>query len=576
MLQGLSVAEGAAMGKVFLYSTDVSCVLKREVAEKDVDAETTRYSEAWDSVEKYYESAVEEAARDLGREEADILRSHLLILRDPYFVDEVPGRISADRTNAEWLVSEGVHRIAKALSDSPDPYLRERAVDVEDVGRQLLHRLLQMEGIDHLPGHEAVVVVARELTPSDVLRLKHSRVLAMVTELGTATSHAAVIAKPLGVPVVMGVPGLSQATRDGDIIFVDGWTGAVHLNPDAASAERFAQRIREAQDQRVRITDDVDLPAQTTDGVRITLLANIAHPEETRAALECGAEGVGLFRSEFAFLAKARQLAEEEQFIIYRAVVEGMAGKPVVIRTLDLGGDKLVPHHERQPEANPFLGWRSIRISLQMKESFRTQIRAIVRASVAGPTRIMFPMISTVDEVIEVNQVTDQVIRELTDEGTVTDVHVPRGIMVEVPSAAVNIRAFLPHADFVSVGTNDLVQYTLAVDRSNPRVASYYRPCDPAVLRLIRHTAWSARRARKEAAVCGEMAGRARYVPLLVGLGIEELSMAPNFIPAVKHMIRHVSFADAAMLARDALACATAAEVDRLVEDFVHRIPGVW
>lgn len=576
VFEGLPVAEGVALGSVFLYSTDVSCVLKRSVPPGEVEGEVARYVAAWESAQTYYGAAIEEATRDFGQDEADILRSHLLILRDPYFMEELPELIRSAHTNAEWLVSEGIHRVAGALAASPDPYLQERAADVQDVGRQLLHRLLQLEEIGHVPGHEAVVVVARELTPSDILRLRHSRVLAIVTELGTATSHAAVIAKTLGVPVVMGVTGLSQAARNGDTVCVDGWTGVVHLNPEPVALKHFARRVREAQDQRIRIVEDVSLPAVTVDGVHIALMANVAHADETRAALAAGAEGIGLLRSEFAFLAKGRLLTEDEQVAIYRAVIEGMEGRPVVIRTLDLGGDKLVPHHERQPEANPFLGWRSIRISLQMKESFKTQIRSILRASVAGPTRIMFPMISTVDEVIEVNGVMNEVLKELEAEGIPCDAKILRGIMVEVPSVAVNIRPFLPHTDFLSLGTNDLVQYTLAVDRSNPRVASYYRPCDPAVLRLIRHTAWSARRARKQAAVCGEMAGRARFAPLLVGLGADELSMTPSLIPSVKHVIRQISFADAAVLAQEALSCATSSEVERLIESFISRVPGVW
>ncbi|MBN1424311.1 phosphoenolpyruvate--protein phosphotransferase [Candidatus Fermentibacteria bacterium] len=574
IVQGLPVAEGVALGRAFVYSTDVSCVLRREVPDQEVDHEISRFVEAREDVERYYEAAVEEAVRDLGQEEADILRSHFHIVRDPYFMEEVPELIRSQNVNPEWLVSEGVHRIAKTLGDSPDSYLRERATDVEDVGRQLLHRLLQMEGIGHIPGHEPVVVVARELTPSDILRLKKSRVLALVTELGTATSHAAVIAKPLNIPVVMGITGLMNSVRTDDTIFVDGSKGEIHLNPDPAAARLFQRRIREAQDHRVRIVEDTTLPALTTDGVKVSLLANLAHPEETHAALAAGAEGVGLFRTEFAFLAEGRLLDEDEQYAIYEAVVRGMAGRPVVIRTLDLGGDKLVPHHERQLEANPFLGWRSIRISLQMKESFKIQLRSILRASASGPTSIMYPMISTVDEVIDVKAVVDEVMRDLMREGLDYNPQIPQGMMIEVPSAAVNIRAFLPHTDFVSIGTNDLVQYALAVDRNNPRVASYYRPCDPAVLRLIRHTAWTTRRARKHTSVCGEMAGRPRYAPLLIGLGVDELSMAPNLIPAVKHIIRNTSLADAAVLARDTLACSTATEVEKLVDTFVANIPG--
>ncbi len=562
------------MGTVFVYAPEVSCVIRREVPREEIEAEIARYLSAWTSTEKYYQLAVDEAARDLGKEEAEILKSHLEILRDPYFTEELPTLIRSEHANAEWFVSEGVRRISATLAESPNPYLRERAVDVEDVGRQLVHRLLQLEWVESVPHQEPVVVVARELTPSDVLRLRGSPVLAMVTELGTATSHAAVIAKPLGVPVVMGVPGLSQLARRGDTVFVDGSTGTVYLNPDPASREVLAQRIHEAHERDVRIKRDVHLPAFTRDGVRIHVVANIADPEETRTAIESGAEGVGLFRSEFVFLKENRLLDEEEQLAIYRAVVEGMGGLPVVIRTLDLGGDKLVPHHERQPEANPFLGWRSIRISLQMREGFRTQIRSILRASLVGPTHILFPMVSTVDEVIEVNQVLEEVIDALKAEGFAGDFRLPRGIMIEVPSAAVNIRAFLPHADFVSIGTNDLIQYTLAVDRSNPRVASYYRPCDPAVLRLIRHTAWTAHRFKKRVAVCGEMAGTTRYVPLLIGLGVEELSMTPSAIPAAKHLIRKICFSDASALAHDALGCATASEVDHLVDEFIHTKTG--
>ncbi len=567
------MAEGLALGPIHLYAEDLSCVIRSELSPHDVPKEIVRYKAAHDSVTEYYEVAVEEAQRELGEEEAAILRSHQMILEDPYFKEELPLLVQKRLLNAEWLVLEGVQRLADTLGKSPDPYLRERVADVQDIGKQLIHRLLDIDWEAQMPGREGVVIVARDLAPSDIVRLKSAKILALVTDQGTPTSHSAIMARLLGIPVVMGAGEVSKTALSGDMLFVDGNSGLIHLNPDPRAIRRYHRKMQAAESRRTKILLAAAEPAITTDGVRITMLANIVEAEEASAALKAGAEGVGLFRTEMSFLAQGRLLSEDEQYEIYRDAVEGMKGAPVVIRTLDLGGDKLIPFMDQPAEANPFLGWRSLRVSLHHSDVFKVQLRAIVRASLHGPVKIMFPMISTTDELKRAMAILDEVEEEFAHESHGHAGQMNRGIMIEVPSAAIIIDALLPLVDFISVGTNDLVQYTLAVDRNNPRVSSYYRPADPSVIRLIRRTARWARRLNKPVSVCGEVAGQPRFAPLLIGLGISQLSMTPSLIPEVKHVIHHSSHEQSVALARRALRCSEASEVEEMLHEHYRRIP---
>jgi len=574
---GISISEGIALGPAHIMAEDLSCVVKTTIAIDNIEHELARYHEAHRWVSDYYRAAIDEAERELSDNEVAILKSHQMLLNDPYFADEIPQLISENHLNAEWLVLEGVRRMTDTLGQSTDPYLRERVADVQDIGKQLVHYLLDLDLEEQIPSDRGVIVISREVVPSDIVRLKKSGIKALVTDRGTQTSHAAIMARSLGIPVVMGTRGLSRIVKNGDIIFVNGYDGLVHINPDESTLYGYRNLMEDEENRKSRKQALASEPAITLDGRRIRLVANLVDSSETNAAHNAGAEGVGLFRSEISFLASGRLLSEDEQYEIYRSVVLGMNGAPVVIRTLDLGGDKLIPFmdHDHEPESNPFLGWRSVRISLYHKDVFKVQLRAIIRASMHGPVKVMFPMISTVDELRDANSILDEVMNELYPEPQKHHGGLERGIMIEVPAAAVLIDALLPHVDFISIGTNDLIQYTLAVDRNNPRVSSYYRPADPAVIRLIRRTTRWAARLGKPVSVCGEVAGQTRFTPLLVGLGISELSMAPGLIPEVKHIIKHMRYEDTVKMARHALRCAEAMQVDEMLEDFISDIPAI-
>jgi phosphotransferase system enzyme I (PtsI) len=501
---------------------------------------------------------------EVGAGEAAIFGAQLLMLGDPELVEKAERAIQEGFRNAEWAIEGAGEEVASGLAALSDEYLRARAVDVRDVASRVVAVLQGRTEHPMADLREAVVVVGEELMPSDTAHMDRGKVLGFVTEGGSSVSHAAILARTMGIPAVVGASGAVAAIMPGDTVVADGDTGAVLARPDATELGAWRARREGWWARQEGLRHLAALPAVTTDGHRVELAANIGSLEDVAAALGHGAEGVGLFRTEFLFMGRASPPDEEEQFEAYRGVAEAVAGRPVIIRTLDVGGDKLIPWLGTLNEANPFLGLRGIRLCLAREEVFLTQLRALLRARACGDVRIMFPMVADADEVRAARRLLEKAAAQL-GEGGASAGDLPVGIMVELPAAALLADVLLREVDFVSIGTNDLTQYTLAVDRTNATVAPLADALHPAVLRLIAGVAEAGRRQGKWVGVCGDLAGEPLAAPVLVGLGVEELSMAPSLLSAVKEAVRAVSRSGAEDVARKALACRTAAEVRELL-----------
>jgi len=521
-----------------------------EITAEAVPGELARFASAVDAVRAALTALRAQVARTSGEDNAAIIDAQVLMLDDPALVEGVRERIGTAHKTARQAVVEVVEQLAAGLEAVPDEYIRQRATDVRDAGRQLVAFL---DGETATP-EAAGVVVTPELTPSQAAALDGDKVDGIVSGGGGRTSHAAFLAAARGIPAVFGVGEAWRQVRDGDTLVVDGNRGVVTVNPAAEELEAFRAQRAAWLAERAALARLRDLPAETADGRRrVELAANIGEPGDVAAALASGAEGIGLFRTEFLFLERTDLPSEEEQFQAYRAVLEGMGGWPVIIRTLDAGGDKPVAALGLPAEDNPFLGHRAIRICLDRTDVFATQLRALLRASAYGRLLIMFPFIASVDEVRRAKAVLAEVKAGLDREGIAYDPNVQVGVMIEVPSAAVTADLIAPEVDFFSIGSNDLTQYTLAVDRTNERVASYYNPLHPAVLRLCKQVIDAAHGAGIWAGMCGEMAGDPQAIPILLGLGLDEFSMSPQALPKAREIIRSLTMDEAEARARAAL-----------------------
>ena len=448
-------------------------------------------------------------------------------------------------------------------------FFRHRVDDFQDVANRLLRVLLKTEDFGTTLKKPAVIV-AHHLTPSDTARFDRGKILGFATELGGKTSHVSILARSMGLPAVVGVERLIRRIRPGDTTVVDGNTGMVHINPTEKVQSGYVKRKQQYAVYRKRLSKDINLPTVTADGVEISLQANVSMMPDVSLAALYKSDGIGLFRTELPFLTAGKLLGEEEQLKIYKAIVESMPGKTVTIRTLDLGGDKFLPFQDVQNELNPFMGWRSIRIFLQEKDVFKAQLRAIFRSSAFGKVRVMFPMISSVEEIIEINDIVEETKNELLRERIPFNEDIPVGIMVEVPSAAIMAGEYISHTDFFSIGTNDLIQYTLAVDRNNVKVARFYQPLNPAILRLVQQTIQAAATAGKSVSVCGEMAGNPLYTGMFLGFGLRQFSMSPLMLPEMKERIRVVTIEECEALSRRVLSSYQSEDIEKILWNF-HR-----
>ena len=562
MLAGCAVSAGFCRGKVYILDRFSDNVIKVAKVGARGD-EQRKFSQALEKVKIetiYMEKRVSET---LSEDDAAIFHTHLMILEDRGFSSKV-GELIDQGVGATRAVHDVVHHYVHAFSAMEDPYLRERSADMEDIGRRLIDCL---EGNDKsaVTLKEKRVIVTEEIFPSDLAMLDHDKILGIVTEKGNIYSHAAIMAKSLGIPAVLGVSGLVEASNVKDEIIVDGTSGHIYINPDGAIKKEYERLEQDHAGRQKELEGLRDMPAVTRDNVTVVLNANIGLISDVRVANAHGAEGVGLYRTEFPYMTRTTFPDRHQQAAIYRKILEAFPGQSVVIRTLDIGGDKGLPYFNHPHEENPFMGWRSIRFSLERQDIFREQLAGILLSASAGAPSIMFPLISSVDEIRQVKEIFASVRKELELEGHELRTDIPLGIMVEIPAAVQIIDYLLKEIDFVSIGTNDLIQYTLAADRNNPLVKQYYDPCHPAVLHSIKRVADAAAKAGKKASVCGEMAADPLNALLMLGMGIREFSLSAPSIPVVKQAIRSHSIAECNTLARQVLACVSSADVrDRL------------
>ncbi len=567
VFRGIGVSPGIAIGRALVIEARRPRA-KREILDSArVPAEVARLTRALEDTRRQITEAQGRIAKEVGAQYSRIFDAHLLILEDRLLAEETIKYIQAQRVNAEYAVQEILEPVRQAFSRIEDGYLRERRSDVDDVGDRILRNLLGQRVTIHVERPGETILLAHELTPSDTAALQRGAILGVATETGGRTSHSAIMARSLEIPAVVGVETICAHVKNQDTVILDGLEGLLIVRPDREILGHYHARQQHLAYVGRTLHKLGGLPAETVDGYRVRVTANIEFPAELPQAKDHGAEGIGLYRSEFLYLNRPDLPAEEEHFAVYRAVAADMQPRPTIIRTLDFGGDKLASAIQLASEENPSLGLRAIRLCLHRPDMFRAQLRAILRASAFGPLRIMYPMISGVAEVRAANALLDEVKDELTEAGIAYDKAIQVGAMIEIPSAAVIADLLAAEVDFFSVGTNDLIQYALAIDRINEQVAYLYEPLHPAVLRMLRTVVSAAHNEGIWVSMCGEMAGDPLYSLLLVGLGFDELSMTPASIPLVKRMIRSVTYRQAADLAQQLFGCATAPEVERLLRN---------
>jgi phosphotransferase system enzyme I (PtsI) len=562
-VQGISASQGIAYGEVFVYLlSDVEVPSYHVDASKRIE-EVARFDQALLTTRQQISKIQDEVEKNLGKAEALIFDAHLLVLEDQALIGETIREFETSGCNIETCFNKISARYIQAFSEIDDEYLRERAGDIRDVAQRVLQNLLGQAENSLSKLAEKRIVVANDLSPSDSASIDRSAALGIVTDGGSKTSHAVIVARSMKVPAVVGVRNLTKRVKSGDWVLVDGYDGLVIVNPTEQTLFRYGKIKSDKKSFEQRLLEANRRPPVTLDGVTVTLQANIEKVDEVGLVKEYFAQGVGLFRTEYLFLNSSRIPTEQEQFVAYKTVAEGMAPSPVVIRTLDLGGDKpMAGNPELFPEeANPFMGFRAIRFCLENPEIFKDQLRAILMASAHGDVRLMYPMISGADELARANVILAECKTELTARGQEFNAAMKVGAMIEIPSAAVTADLLAKTCDFFSIGTNDLIQYLLAIDRGNNRIAHLYEPAHPAVVRTLKHVVDEAHRAGVPVSVCGEMAGDPAYVPLLLGLGVDALSMTPPLLPAVKYLVRAMTMADARTLAAEVLQLGSAQEI---------------
>lgn len=572
LLQGTGVSPGVVVGPAFLLVHDAARVAERALAPHEVEPEIRRLEQALIRTRGEIQQLQKDLEQRTGQGDASILDPHLMVLDDRAFLEEVVQGIRERGRNAEAVVKAAADGYAKVLASLDDVYLRERVVDVKDVARRIIQNLTgAAAGAPRAvpPGH---IIVAADLAPTETATFRKETVLGFATDLGSSTSHTAVMARALEIPAVVALHDITRRVATGDEILIDGNRGVLIVCPTREQLEQYGRVAETRRTIQQELTTLQHEPAETRDRHRIVLSANIEGLSEIESVVQYGAEGVGLFRSEYLFLTRGTVVGEEEQAEVYGRVASRLAPAPVIIRTLDLGGDKFFANGSYLPEANPFLGCRSIRLSLQHPEQFKVQLRAILRASRWGNVKLMYPMITGAEEVIRANQYLEEAKAELKAQGVEFQPDLEVGVMVEIPCAALTADVIAPHVRFFSLGTNDLIQYTLAVDRVNDRVAYLYQPTHPAVLKLIHHTVRMGHERGIWVGLCGEMAADPVMTPLLLGLGVDELSVAPSAVPLVKDAVRSVDWARAKSLAEQALTCPTAAEVLQLCRELTREV----
>ncbi|MBU6222495.1 MAG: phosphoenolpyruvate--protein phosphotransferase [Planctomycetes bacterium] len=569
-LQGIAVSPGVTIGEALVLDSEGFRIPRRFVERSAVDTELERLKNAVAETAREIERNRDAIRAELGEQYAAIFDAHLAMLHDDRLQGELTSAVRDRNWWPEYAVSRTLRRYAKVFQ-SLDNHIAQRAHDIYDIEKSLLRNLLGQRRETLAAISQPVIVLAHNLTPSETANLDRQFVKGFATELGGPGSHTAIVAEGLEIPAVVGLGPFLADVSGGEPVILDGHQGVVILQPDEETIARYKLELEAARTAAAQLDTLRDVPAETTDGVRIQLTGNIEFPSEAEQCLSRGCDGIGLYRTEFLYLTSRQEPTEEDHFAAYSAVVRSMQGKPVVIRTLDLGADKMLTERTPEEERNPCLGLRSIRLSLRQLPMFRTQLRAILRASALGDVRVLFPLVSTLVELRQARLVLADVMEDLAEHGIAFNPKMPVGMMVETPAAVMMLDAFIKEVDFVSIGTNDLIQYTLAVDRGNKEVADLYNACDPAVLRLLSRSLDVAREAGVPANVCGQMSGSVMYTQLLLGLGLRQLSVPASAIPEVKQACRSVSVADCREIAARALQMDSAREVKAFLRDQMRR-----
>lgn len=560
-LRGIAASPGIVIGPAYLVNSEDVSIQKKPIKESQIPKEITRFQEALTKTRAEILSIRDKISHEMGQEHGDIFNAHLMVIEDRALIEEVMERIKKEKLSSEYLFSAVLKRYVQSFLKIDDEYLRERVSDINDVGRRIIRNLVGAQRTSLSDLQEKVVVIAYDLSPSDTAMMNRKNVIGFATDIGGRTSHTAIMAKSLEIPAVVGLESATQQIKDGDTIIVDGLEGVLVVNPTPTELVKYkAEQLRHQEFSR-GLKKFRDLPSITLDGRRVELAANIELPEETASCISHGADGIGLYRSEFLYMSRSDLPNEEEQYQAYKKVVLEMAPKPVIVRTFDLGGDKFLSHLQMPHEMNPFLGWRAIRFCLATPEIFKVQLRAILRASAHGKLKMMYPMISGVGELKQANKLLQEVKNELHAKKIYFDEKMQVGAMIEIPSAAVTCDILAPEVDFFSIGTNDLIQYALAVDRINEKIAYLYEPAHPAILRLLKQVVDTGHAKKIWVGICGEMASDPMLTPVLVGMGLDEISISPVMIPEIKKIIRSMNYVEAQEIARFVLTLRTGAEV---------------
>ncbi|MTD37716.1 phosphoenolpyruvate-protein phosphotransferase PtsI [Erwinia sp. CPCC 100877] len=570
MISGILASPGIAFGKALLLKEDEIVIDRKKISADNVDREVKRFLDGRAKASAQLEAIKVKAGETFGEEKEAIFEGHIMLLEDEELEQEIIALIKDKHVTADAAAHEVIEGQASALEELDDEYLKERAADVRDIGKRLLRNILGLAIIDLSAIQDEVILVAADLTPSETAQLNLNKVLGFITDLGGRTSHTSIMARSLELPAIVGTGSVTSQVKNDDYLILDAVNNKVYVNPSQEEIDTMRQLQTQVAEEKAELAKLKDLPAITLDGHQVEVCANIGTVRDVAGAERNGAEGVGLYRTEFLFMDRDSLPTEDEQFEAYKAVAEACGAQAVIVRTMDIGGDKELPYMNFPKEENPFLGWRAIRIAMDRKEILRDQLRAILRASAFGKLRIMFPMIISVEEVRELKQALEGYKAELRAEGKAFDEKIEIGVMVETPAAATIARHLAKEVDFFSIGTNDLTQYTLAVDRGNDMISHLYQPMSPSVLNLIKQVIDASHAEGKWTGMCGELAGDERATLLLLGMGLDEFSMSAISIPRIKKIIRNTNFKDAKVLAEQALAQPTTDELMTLVNKFIE------
>lgn len=564
MLSGTGASPGIALGKVLIIENQPLRIEKTMI--QDIEAENKRFEEALDKSIEQLEEIKERANHELGEDKGAIFEAHQLILQDPELIKQTRQKIDKEQLNAEYAFKEVVDKFVMTFEAMDNEYMKERAADIKDVSERVLRNLTGQQIIDLSSLEDEVILVAEDLTPSDTATMDKEKVIGFLTNVGGRTSHSAIMARTLEIPAVVGLSNITEQVNSGEQVAFNGETGEVIVNPASQELERY-QRLKAEYEQNKRELEELKgQESITLDGRKVELAGNIGTPDDIKGLEEHDAEGVGLYRTEFLYMNRETMPTEEEQFQAYKKVLESLNPKPIVIRTLDIGGDKKLPYLDIDEEMNPFLGYRAIRLCLDQQEIFKTQLKALLRASIYGNLKIMFPMISSLEELLEAKQLLEEVKQELASQDIEYSDQIEVGMMIEVPAAVLISDILAKHVDFFSIGTNDLIQYTCAVGRMNENVRYLYNPFHPGVLRLIKMTIDNGHKEGIWVGMCGEMAGDKRMIPILLGMGLDEFSMSPTSILSARKLVRSLKVEEMEQFADEVLTMGTADEIEEYID----------